>query len=160
MVGTHARHGIATWVRGSVGETIARNLQAPVLVVPNRSRGFVDPHDGTIDLRRILIPAGRAEDARRGAEAARWLARLAGCASELELVHAGAADPALERLGLPIARIEGALEDGIVAAARERHACLIVMATRGHDGAGDLLHGSHTERVIREADCPVLSVPI
>jgi len=75
-------------------------------------------------------------------------------------VHAGAADPALERLGLPIARIDGALEDGIVAAARERHACLIVMATRGHDGIGDLLHGSHTDRVIREADCPVLSVPI
>jgi nucleotide-binding universal stress UspA family protein len=159
VVGTHARHGLATWVRGSVSEAIARNLQVPVLVVPNRSRGFVDPRDGTIDLRRILIPAGRAEAARRGAEAARSLARLAGCAGELELVHAGAVDPELERLGFPIVRIDGVLEDGIITAARRRDARLIVMATRGHDGIADLLHGSHTERVIREADCPVLSVP-
>jgi hypothetical protein len=80
VVGTHARHGLATWVRSSVGETIARNLQVPVPVVPNRSRGFVDPHDGTIDLDRILVPAGRVEDAQLGAGAARWLAMLAGCA--------------------------------------------------------------------------------
>ncbi len=160
VLGTHARHGIASWVRGSVAEAVARNLAVPVLVVPNRARGFVDPRDGTIDLRRILIPAGRADEARRGAESARWFERLAGCAAELALVHAGAADPALAQLGLPIRRIEGALEDGIVAAARERDARLIVMVTRGHDGVGDLLQGSHTERVIREADCPVLSVPI
>jgi nucleotide-binding universal stress UspA family protein len=34
------------------------------------------------------------------------------------------------------------------------------MPTRGHDGLGDALLGSHTEHVIREARCPVLSVPI
>lgn len=47
----------------------------------------------------------------------------------------------------------------IPSAAQARHAGLIVMATRGHDGVGDVLFGSHTERVIRESTCPVLSVP-
>lgn len=164
VVGTHARHGIAAWIRGSIGEAIARNLRVPVLVVPNHARGFVDPRDGAVALRRILVPADHAEAARRGAEAARWLAQLAGHApgpdDELAIVHAGAIDPDLERLGIPILRIEGILENAILAAARARDACLIAMATRGHDSVGDVLRGSHTERVIREASCPVLSVPL
>jgi nucleotide-binding universal stress UspA family protein len=36
---------------------------------------------------------------------------------------------------------------------------LIAMATRGHDSIGDVLRGSHTERVVRDAKCPVLCVP-
>lgn len=164
VVGTHARRGIAGWIRSSIGEAIARNLRVPVLVVPNHARGFVDPRDGAVALRRIIVPADHAEAARRGAEAARWLAQLAGHApgpdDELAIVHAGAIDPDLERLGIPILRIEGILENGILAAARARDAGLIAMATRGHDGVGDVLRGSHTERVIRQASCPVLSVPL
>lgn len=163
VVGTHARRGIAAWIRSSISEAIARNLAVPVLVVPNRARGFVDPRDGAIDLRRIIVPADHAEAARRGAEAARWLAQLAGHAAgpddELVIVHGGAPDPALHQLGIPVLGIEGVLEDAITEAGRARDACLIAMATRGHDGIGDVLRGSHTERVIREASCPVLSVP-
>lgn len=163
VVGTHARRGIAAWIRSSISEAIARNLAVPVLVVPNRARGFVDPRDGTVDLRRIIVPADHAEAARRGAEAARWLAQLAGHAAgpedDLVIVHAGAPDPDLHRLAIPVLGIEGVLEDAIAGAARARDASLIAMATRGHDGIVDVLRGSHTERVIREASCPVLSVP-
>jgi nucleotide-binding universal stress UspA family protein len=163
VVGTHARRGIAAWIRSSISEAIARNLAVPVLVVPNHARGFVDPRDGTVDLRRIVVPADHAEAARRGAEAARWLAQLAGHAAgpqdELVIVHAGAPDPDLQRLAIPVVAIEGVLEDAIAEAARTRDAGLIAMATRGHDGIVDALRGSHTERVIREASCPVLSVP-
>lgn len=160
VVGTHARHGFAAWLRGSIGEAIARNLRVPVLVVPNRSRGFVDPKSGVVDLRRVLVPVGSAADGRMAMDAAHLLARLAGSPIELGIVHAGAIDPELAGLGLAIQAIEGALDDGIVAAARARDACLIVMATRGHDAAGDVLRGSHTERAIRDAGCPVLSVPL
>ncbi|HEY0993711.1 MAG TPA: universal stress protein, partial [Kofleriaceae bacterium] len=151
--------GLATWLQGSVAEAIARNLCAPVLVVPNQSRGFVDPQSGTVDLRRVIIPAGDASEARKAVAAAQLLAGIAESPVDLEIVHAGPIDPDLEHLGLAIRRIAGALEDAIVAAARARDACLIVMATRGHDAVGDVLLGSHTERVIREACCPVLSVP-
>ncbi len=34
------------------------------------------------------------------------------------------------------------------------------MVTRGHDGLADVLRGSHTEQVLRDAGCPVLSVPL
>ena len=159
VVGTHARHGFAAWLHDSVGESIARNLCVPVLVVPNHSRGFVDPQSGAVDLRRVIVPAGDAGDARKAVAAARFLARIAGSPVELEIVHAGPIDPGLERLGLAVHRIDGSLDDAISAAARARDACLIVMATHGHDTVGDVLRGSHTERVIREARCPVLSVP-
>src|SRR5678816_4882622 len=139
VVGTHARHGFAAWLHDSVGEAIARNLRVPVLVVPNQLRGFVDPHSGAVDLRRVIVPAGNAGDARQAVAAAQLLARLAGSPVALEIVHAGPTDPDLERLGVVVQRIEGTLEDAIVAAARARNACLIVMATRGHDAVGDCL---------------------
>ena len=160
VLGTHGRHGLAALVRGSVSEIITRNLAVPALVVPNLGRGFVDPATGAIDLRRIVIPAGTAADALRGLNAARRLLALGGRTDAvLELVHVGAPDPALEQLGVMVTRVEGRLEDAILDVARTRDACLIVMPTSGHDGFGDVLLGSHTERVIRDAACPVLSVP-
>lgn len=159
VVGTHARHGFAAWLHDSVGEAIARNLCVPVLVVPNQARGFVDPQSGAVDLRRVIVPAGNASDARKAAAAAQLLGRISASVVALELVHARPIDPDLERLGLALRRIDGALDDAIIAAARARDACLIAMATHGHDAVGDVLRGSHTERMIREARCPVLSVP-
>jgi len=37
---------------------------------------------------------------------------------------------------------------------------LIGMATAGHHGLLDALRGSTTERVLRQAPCPVLAIPI
>ena len=160
VLGTHGRHGLAAFVHGSVSETIARNIATPALVVPNGGRGFVDAATGALDLRRIVIPAATAAPARRGIAAARQLAALAGSAgTQLEVIHVGAPDPAIAELGVVVTRAEGPLEDTILDVARMRDACVIVMATSGHDGVGDVLLGSHTERVIRHASCPVLSVP-
>ena len=46
----------------------------------------------------------------------------------------------------------------IVSAAAEQHCDLIVMGTHGHSGFRRLLLGSKTERVVRGAACPVLTV--
>ena len=46
----------------------------------------------------------------------------------------------------------------IVDTARERHADLIVMGTKGRTGLAHLLMGSVAERVVRLAPCPVLTV--
>jgi len=160
VLGTHARHGVAALFHGSVSEAIARNVTVPALVVPNKTPGFVDPATGAIDLRRILIPAGTADDAERGIAAARQLLALVGVTdAELELLHVGVEDPALAKLGVRVTRTQGPLEEAILEAARARQACLIVMPTRGHDAIGDVVRGSHTERVLREATCPVLAVP-
>jgi nucleotide-binding universal stress UspA family protein len=49
---------------------------------------------------------------------------------------------------------------GIITTARECEADLIVIATHGYTGAKRLLLGSTTERVVRHAPCPVLTVPV
>jgi nucleotide-binding universal stress UspA family protein len=160
VLGTHARHGLRALLHASVGETIARNLTVPALIVPNRSRGFVDDATGTIDLHRILIPAGNVTQAQRGVAAARNLLALAGVeGAKLEIVHVGDDDPALGQLGVPITRVSSSLEGAILEVARQHNACLIVMPTQGHDSLGDVVLGSHTEHVIRDSPCPVLSVP-
>lgn len=160
VLGTHARHGLRALLHASVGEAIARNLNVPALIVPNHSRGFVDAATGTIDLRRILIPAGDVAQARRGLAAARDLVELARVVNaQLEIVHVGADDPQIAELGVPVSRADRDLEHAILRVAKDRGACLIVMPTGGHDSVGDVLLGSHTEHVIRGAECPVLSVP-
>jgi nucleotide-binding universal stress UspA family protein len=52
----------------------------------------------------------------------------------------------------------GAVSPQITEAARELAADLLVIATHGHGGLKKLLLGSHAERIVREAPCPVLVV--
>lgn len=144
VAGTHGRHGLAALLSGSIAEAIARNVSMPVLIVPNRVRGFVDPATGAIDLRRVLVPAEDAAAAARGEDAAKALAALARVPGpQLEVLHVGDARVAAS----------------IVDRARAHHSCLIAMTTRGHDGIVDALLGSRTEHVVRDAGCPVLIVP-
>lgn len=160
VLGTHARHGLRAFLHGSVGQAIARNLTVPALFVPNQCRGFVDSATGAIDLRRILIPAATVTQAERGISAARKLLALAKVSNaELEIVHVGDDDPKIAALGVPVTRTTSDIDGTIVRMAKERRACLIVMPTHGHDSVGDVLLGSHSEHVIRDAECPLLSVP-
>ncbi len=145
VLGSHGRHGIRALVHGNVSEALPRNLAVPVLIVPNHGHGFVDEAHGTIDLRRVLIPAGDGADADRGRAAARELAALIGGGAPEEIV-----------LHVAHARITR----DIIDAARDDGAGAIIMTTRGHDGVLDVLFGSHTDHVIREARCPVLVVPV
>jgi len=52
----------------------------------------------------------------------------------------------------------GSPAEEIVKAARDTHADLIVIATHGRGGLSRVLFGSVTERVVRHAPCPVLTV--
>lgn len=53
---------------------------------------------------------------------------------------------------------EGLPDEGILAAAREKKADLIVMGTHGRRGASRLILGSIAARVIAGGSCPVLTV--
>jgi len=163
ITGTHARHGIAALLHASVSEAIARNVGVPTLLVQNHGHGFVDAATGAFQLRRVLVPAGTRAEAIAGLTAARSLLDLAGIREvELVVIHASSNGDAFDLSDLPVAvaQVHGKLEDVVVAAAHERSAGLIVMVSRGHDGVLDALRGSHTEHVIRDAGCPVLSVPL
>lgn len=144
VAGTHQREGLARVLIGSRAEAIAQNVSVPTLLLPIGVDGFVSRETGEISLRKILVPIGDSVEARSAMEAAKALSLMAGVADEVEL----------QRL-----HVEGGdLEAAIIEEAR--HADLIVMATRGHDSLGDVLRGSHTDRVLHRARCPLLSVPV
>lgn len=172
VTGTHGRSGLAQLALGSIAEAVARNVRVPTLLVPLSGPGLADPRTGGIDLRAIVVPAGDRDATLAALDAAAWLAERAGSqgldvviahvedgrpAPELDLASLGATRPSLR---LSQRTLAGPLEQAIASLSRELDACAIVMATRGHDGLADALGGSHTERVLRQVECPVLSVPI
>ena len=167
VTGTHGKSSLWQLLSGSVAEGVARNVRMPTLVVPLAGRGLADRETGALDLRRIVVPAGDAESAKAGLEAAAWLASLARSRDvEVVLLHIDDGTPMPDAGESPqgvrvTRRVEsGALEASISRVASEVSACAIVMATRGHDGLTDTLLGSHTERVLRHVECPVLAVPL
>ena len=69
----------------------------------------------------------------------------------------------LERLGREGFKARGIIRSGapfyeIVETAKAENADLIVMGTHGRSGIAHLLIGSVAERVVRKAECPVLTV--
>jgi nucleotide-binding universal stress UspA family protein len=167
VAGTHQRGSLSQLLSGSVAESVARNVTVPTLVVPLEGRGLADEVTGALDLRRIVVPAGDIEATRLGLLAAAWLLRHTGSPrAEVIVLHVedGTPMPSLDAVpeGLRLSRqsLAGSLETEIERAASELDACLVVMATRGHDGVLDTLLGSHTERVLRAVRCPVLVVPV
>jgi len=55
--------------------------------------------------------------------------------------------------------LEGAAADAISRKAREEKADVIVMGTHGLTGWRHLVFGSVAEKVVRQASCPVITVP-
>jgi nucleotide-binding universal stress UspA family protein len=167
VLATEGREGLPAWLRPSTAERVARRSEALTLFVPASGRGFVSPADGTTTLRRILVPVTRHPDPRPAVVyASRTAQALGDPPVEIAALHVGGEeeppdfDPPRDasftwrRLGR-----EGDVVEGILAAAAEQPADLLVMATAGHEGILDALRGSVTEQVLRGAPCPVLAVP-
>jgi nucleotide-binding universal stress UspA family protein len=132
--------------------------------------------------RSILIPVDFDDDSKATLDLARELAAVGD--ATLHLLHVvpivlapGEAGTAVvtrvdevrealekiakERLGVLPHQVHtrtGETTRGIVDAARELHADLIVMLTHGRRGLPRFFLGSVAERVVREAPCPVLTV--
>ena len=87
-----------------------------------------------------------------------WLVQLRAKGNEklLEFVRA----QNLTACDVESAVVEGIAPDAILAAAHENEADLIVMGTHGRRGFDRLMIGSVAERVIRYANCPVLTVRV
>jgi nucleotide-binding universal stress UspA family protein len=63
VLATRGRHGLPLWLKPSVAQAIAQRTNAMTLFVPGGCRGIVS-RDGTIQLRRILIPVDHEPNAR------------------------------------------------------------------------------------------------
>lgn len=165
VLATEARQGAARWLSGSVAEKLARETTAPSLFVPAKARGFVDPLRGEVHLHRVLFPIDHAPLPAAAFGFVMGLARLlADMDAEERLLHVGKTPPRIARPNapertLPVALRQGDAVEAILAEARDWPADLIGMATAGHRSVLDAMRGSTTERVLRQAPCPVLAVP-
>ena len=167
VLATHQRDGIERWFHAATAEPIARRSREMTLFIPPGLGGFVSAETGEVMLRRVLVPVDRAPSPQPAVETVAALLGGLGCAqASIALLHVGAAAnvPAVKtplrdgRHWEWIVR-DGEPVDGILEAAAGMAAELIVMTTQGHLGLADALRGSTTERVIRRARCPVLTVP-
>lgn len=165
VIGTHGRSGPWRLLGGSVAESLARNLTTPTLLLPIAARGFVDAVTFAPRLPRMLVAAGSARDAQCGVDAAVMLAHLSGVRdSEIALVHVsdGTEMPEVsvpESFAVSRRIAAGSVESAVIADTRALDPAVVVMATQGHDTLGDVLLGSHTERVLHAIERPLLWVP-
>jgi nucleotide-binding universal stress UspA family protein len=166
VLATEGRQGVARWLHGSVAEALTRQAGTPTLFVPAKARGFVDLRRGEVRLRHVLIPVDHHPKPAAAVGTAMGFAHLlAGIDAEERLLHVGRDAPKVERHSephrpLPVAMRQGAAVEAIIDVANDWPADLIGMATAGHHGFLDALRGSTTERVLRQAPCPLLAVPV
>ncbi len=167
VLATQRREGAPRWLRRSVAEPLARRSRTFTLFVPEGVRGFVSLENGEISMRQILVPIDHRPDPRAAIVLATRAAEAFGDgAVTITLVHVGESGepPALELPEGPAWSWKTQLRRGdpvdeILAAAEESAADMIAMVTEGREGALDALRGTTTERVLRQAPCPVLAVP-
>jgi hypothetical protein len=133
------------------------------LFVPRDCRGIVSL-GGVINLRRILLPVDHKPDPREVViRATRAAEALGDECVEIVLLHVNGTEfphfdrPEGKAWVWKELRREGDVVKSILDAAED--ADLIVMATEGEQGIIDAMRGSVTERVVRDAPCPVLAVP-
>jgi nucleotide-binding universal stress UspA family protein len=167
VLATRGRGGLTRWLKGSVAAEVARGSDALSLFVPKEGRGFVSPASGSLTLSRILVPIAHTPNPQPAVQFAARVARVVGGGVHVTLLHVGDPErvPAVtlpEGLGIEwTTEVRSGDASALIVEEADRiSANLIVMTTDGRDVLIDALRGSHTERVIRRADCPVLALPV
>lgn len=168
VLATHHHEDRVRWLHHSVAEPVARQAGQMTLFIPGGLPGFVSAENGAVSLEHILIPIAATPRPQPAIEAA---ARLVGGLNlphgSFTILHVGEVDtmPVVHCPGVPgwdwkkVIVPHGNVIDGIVETASKMAAGLIVMATDGRHGFLDALRGSHSERVLRHAPAPLLTVP-
>lgn len=164
VMATHGREGLPRFLQGSIAETVARRAAVNALFVAPGALGFVHPSRGAWRLQKILVPVDVTPDPNQALEVVGALAGLPETPAEVRFLHVGTLPPKLNggAGGLTkdmIVLRNGSAIDGILSEAEEWRADLIAMPTAGHDGLLDIMRGSKTERILRQAPCPVLAIP-
>jgi nucleotide-binding universal stress UspA family protein len=168
VLATHHRTGAMRWLSSSVAEPIARHAKEMTLFIAGETKGFVSPADGSVSMNNVLIPVALSPGAQPALDAAARLVKGLDCdQGTFTLLHVGTADsmPAVRHPNVPGWEWKNDIRTGdviqsIVDASNETNTDLIVMTTDGRHGFLDGLRGSHSERVIRLSEMPVLTVPV
>lgn len=155
------------WLSKSVAAPIARKSRQMTLFIPKGAEGFVSMRDGSISLTSILIPVATTPPAQPAIQAAARMASGLNCLSGVfTILHVG------EQTAMPEVQLpdvsgwnwntvvqSGDVVDVISETAAAVKAGLIVLMTEGRNGFLDALRGSHSERILQCAPCPLLVIP-
>jgi nucleotide-binding universal stress UspA family protein len=168
VLATDQEKGGVQWLKESVATTVARKSREMTLFIPKGIEGFVSLDDGSISLKNILIPVAPVPSAQPAVHAvARLVSGLNGNPGLFTLLHVGE-EEAMPEVACPevagwcwkrMTR-SGEVIEVINQVEREIDADLIVMTTDGRNGFLEALCGSHSERVLRESRCPLLTIPV
>ena len=165
VLAAHGHEGLPGWLHRRIAEPLARRALLPTLFVPDGARGFVSADNGSVHMKRLLMPIDHSPSPRYAiADAIEVLEGLGDETSELTLFHVGNEMPEISlpesfRWKWNSTKGSGSAVDAIVQKAESIQADLILMATAGHQGFLDVIRGSTSERVLNDAPCPVLTIP-
>jgi nucleotide-binding universal stress UspA family protein len=167
VLATHGHHGVAELSLGGVAEAVLRHVDRPVLWVPGSSRSAVYGY------RRILVPTSLTVSSRRAFPLAARLART--WRAEVLPLHVVAASPRSTACCLPSeeavrqffepefggVRVSPRVSIGlptyqVIQAARSEAVDLIVLSRPVRGGWGEDGIEGDAERIVRQAQCPVL----
>lgn len=156
---THRLGWLSHVFRGSLAEASARIAHAPALFLRDNDLGFVDKDTGDVRLYQVLMPIAAEVAPLHAWGFASALVRLLEPTAQFRLLHVGDTLPTFGNLLPHVDLRRGPVVETILDVAKEIQPDLIVMATAGHNNLFDNLRGSTTERVLRDAPCPVLAIP-
>lgn len=169
VIGTHGHHGWRRALLGSVAESVLHTAKCPVLTV---SRHSPLPVQGPVAITRIVCPTNFSNVARdtlrvAGAMAAAFNAELivVHVVEELSDIRADAdrvrceVGPQLERFcSFRELVVRGGAAERILDCVDDVGADLLVLGAQRKLFRDETVIGSTTERVVRFAACPVLTV--
>lgn len=189
IAASHGRSGLKRLILGSVTERLMRTLPCPLWVVRSPERGFVEPANQAIQLKKILVGCDFSPDSSLASEYGLSLAQE--FQADLHLAHvvepplyddlikpSEPREPFKQRLRKTVqeklsamvpeeartwcnpvtALLAGQPHEELIKYAVVNDIDLIVLGVRGHSLVETLFVGSTTDRVLRRAPCPVLSV--
>ena len=170
VIGTHGHHGWRRALLGSVAESVLHEARCPVLTV---SRHSPLPAQGPVAITRILCPTNFSDVAREslrmaGALASAFNAELVVAHVVEELTGANVdaervrreAGPELDRLcSYRELVLRGGAAERILDCADDLGADLLVIGAQRKLFRDETVIGATTERIVRFATCPVLTVP-
>jgi len=163
VMATRGRTGFARMRRSSVAETVAYQSRAYSLLLPDKSAGFVDPHDGQARLQRVLCALDPDRDPRQALAFIRqWLPAMGGTDAEVLVLRSGSQEILLPNDDVPRWRrqsVEVYSPETIIDVAAEFQPDLLIASTQGPIGLRARMQGSLIDRLLRELQLPLLSIP-
>lgn len=164
VIGTHGQHGWRRALLGSVAESVLHTVDIPVLTV---SRHTPLPAQGPVAVTRIVCPTNFSGVAGDSLRIAASLAEAFN--AELIVVHVveelsqsrvrQELDPELKRLcSFREIVLRGGAAERILDCADDTGADLLVVGAQRKLFRDETVIGSTTERLVRFATCPVLTV--